>query len=213
MSGPARRFVLGSRSPRRIELLRLLVPADAIDVLPPRSADEPGFDGIHDWPAIERRLTDIARRKSDDVLDQLRSRGARDGSETVITADTTIVVSGSDGRLLVLGQPLDDETWPNVVRSWFRTHYFGKTHAAVTAVCVAAPDGSRQERVVRSRVTMSADGERWLDWYIATGEPRGKAGGYALQGAGSLFIEQIEGSASNVIGLPLRELAEMLGRS
>ena len=57
---------------------------------------------------------------------------------------------------------------------------------------------------------MMPDVEPWLEWYLSTGESLGKAGGYALQGAGSLFIEEVRGSLSNVIGLPVRELAELL---
>jgi septum formation protein len=59
-------------------------------------------------------------------------------------------------------------------------------------------------------VTFGADGQPFLEWYLATGEPRGKAGGYALQGAGSLFVERVNGSPSNVVGLPLRETWEVL---
>ena len=84
-----------------------------------------------------------------------------------------------------------------------------RTHWAVSAVCVALPSGKVAERVVRSEVTFVADVETRLEWYIGTEEPRGKAGGYALQGAGSIFISRVEGSHSNVVGLPLGELMEM----
>jgi septum formation protein len=57
---------------------------------------------------------------------------------------------------------------------------------------------------------MRPDVEPWLDWYIATGEPQGKAGGYAVQGAGSVFVTKIEGSYSNVVGLPLEETLALL---
>jgi septum formation protein len=221
------RLILGSRSPRRLELLRLLVPAEAIEVVPPRSAEEPGFDGLNDWDSIACHLADIARAKCDDVLDQVRQRGVSGPSRAaasasrcavppiVITADTTIVVHENGDRLLVLGQPPANDTWRETVRGWFRDHYSNRTsrnrtHTAVTAVCVAGLDGRREERVVRTEVTFVAEAEKWLDWYLSTGEPRGKAGGYALQGAGSLFVERLEGSPSNVIGLPLREVAEML---
>ena len=63
---------------------------------------------------------------------------------------------------------------------------------------------------MRSEVTFAADGGPFLDWYLSTGEPRGKAGGYALQGAGGLFVERVDGSPSNVVGLPLRETWELL---
>lgn len=213
-----RRWVLGSRSPRRLELLRTIVPADLIEVLPPRSSVEMEFEGLSDWPAIRDRLQEIARTKCDDVLGQVRSAPPADalsddadrGSVIVLTADTTIVVERPEGGCGVLGQPPDDEAWRAVVAEWFRSHYFGRTHVAATAFCLGTLDGPRVERVVRTEVTFAADGERWLEWYLNTGEPRGKAGGYALQGAGSVFIERVNGSLSNVIGLPLREVMEAI---
>jgi septum formation protein len=204
--------VLGSRSPRRRELLAAIVPAERIRVVPPRSAAEPGFDGVHTWPAIEQRLRAIARAKCDDVLGQLAAAGspvAVARVAAVIGADTVIVAAAADGGLMVLGQPPERSDWPDVVRWWFREFYFGKTHTAATALCVAAPGGRRVDRIVRTEVTFRGDGQRWLDWYVATGEPRGKAGGYAIQEAGSIFVERIEGSPSNVVGLPLEAVLEV----
>ena len=63
---------------------------------------------------------------------------------------------------------------------------------------------------MRTDVTFRADAKKWLDWYLDTDEPLGKAGGYALQGAGSLFVEQVTGSISNVVGLPLEAAIECL---
>ena len=95
-------------------------------------------------------------------------------------------------------------------------HLAARLHAAQRHQQVAPrgrqrlPGGRIAERIVRSSVTFYDDIERRLDWYLATGEPRGKAGGYAVQGAASIFISRIEGSLSNVIGLPLRELFDVL---
>lgn len=199
------KLVLGSRSPRRLELLSYIVPPDHIAVVPPRQTEEADFAGLNTEAAIETRLREIARTKNDDVRSQLAP-----GWQAVLTADTTIVGRTEAGQPVVLAQPPDDDSWRDVVRGWFRDCYFGRTHAALTAVCVTAPDGRRFERVVRSEVTFVADGEPFLEWYLATGEPRGKAGGYALQGAGSLFVERVHGSPSNVVGLPLRETWELL---
>jgi septum formation protein len=202
-------YVLGSRSPRRLELLRQIVPAEAIEVLPPRRADEAGFTGLSAWPPIAHRLEQIVRVKCEDVLEQLKSRPA-DPARMVITADTIVVVGESDDRLRVLGQPPDDASWPDVVRRWFREHYAGKTHTVATQLCVAPPDRPPLFRIVKSSVTFYDDVDRWLEWYLTTGESRGKAGGYALQEAGSIFVSKIDGSLSNVVGLPLRELQEIL---
>lgn|GEM_PF-40775 len=204
--------VLGSRSPRRLELLQLLIPADSIRVLPPKSRQESGFDGLDDWPSIESRLAEIAHTKCDDVLAQLKAQSEieiDEQSAAVLTADTIIVVSEENGRLRVLGQPPEDDTWCDVVRDWFHRYYLGRTHTAATAICVATPAGRRVERVVTSRVTfhdVDAQTESRIEWYLATGESQGKAGGYALQGAGGVFIAAVEGSVNNVVGLPLREL-------
>uniref|UniRef100_A0A7C2PBF4 dTTP/UTP pyrophosphatase n=1 Tax=Schlesneria paludicola TaxID=360056 RepID=A0A7C2PBF4_9PLAN len=218
------RYILGSRSPRRRELLARLVPVTSIEVVPPARAEEPGFDGLSDWPSIRAHLQEIARHKAEQVRQQI---GRETAAATIITADTTIVCgSGANlpgdsldpagvlqPPLLVLGQPPERDDWTDVVRGWFHTHYAGRTHMAATAVCVVSREGTVSERVVTTAVTIRHDVDRWLEWYLGTGEPRGKAGGYALQGAGSVFVTQVTGSLSNVVGLPLEALAEMLGIS
>jgi septum formation protein len=198
-------LILGSRSPRRLELLSLLVPRDQIEVRAPKSPDEAGFEGLATESEIEHRLQQIARDKSADVAAQFSN-----DSPAILTADTTIVGWDADGRLAVLGQPPDDDTWPDVVREWFHTYYLGRTHVALTAVCLRTPDGHLHEAVARSEVTFRSADEATLDWYLATGESRGKAGGYGLQGAADVFVERIVGSPSNIVGLPLRETAELL---
>ena len=200
------KLILGSRSPRRLELLSYLVPPAQIVVIPPRATDEAGFDGLHDRAAIEQRLREIARTKCNDVRAQLA-----DGWLALLTADTVIVGAHDDGSLAVLGQP-PGQDWQDTVREWFERYYLGRTHLALTSVCIAAPDGRTDECLVASEVRFRADAQPFLDWYLSTGEPQGKAGGYALQGAGSLFVEQVIGSISNVVGLPLRETAATLQR-
>ena len=180
---------------------------ERIEVVPPPKAEEPGFAHLHEWPQIERQLRRVARLKCDAVLAAIDKRGDARGT-VVVTADTIIVASADDGRLVVLGQPPEDQCWPAVVRDWFHRYLFGKTHTAATGLCVAEGGGRRIERVVQSLVTFQTADDRLLDWYIATGEPLGKAGGYALQDAGSIFVERVEGSISNVVGLPLKELLE-----
>jgi len=203
-------FVLASRSPRRRELLGLLVPADRIAVLPPRDATEPGFDGLHELATIERRLAEIARRKAASVADQTAAKNAPDaGRKVIIAADTTIVAAAADGTLHVLGQPPETDSWKEVVRLWFREYYAGRTHRALTALCVHGPRGEIVERIVSTEVSIIDDVESRLEWYIETEEPRGKAGGYAIQGAGSIFISRVSGSLSNVVGLPLETLLDV----
>ena len=205
-------IILGSRSPRRLELLGRIVAPERIQVLPPRSDDEASFEGLDDWASIRDQIQNIARDKCHDVLAQWRDsqRDSENTNETVVVAaDTVIVVTLADARLKVLGQPPDEENWKETVRDWFRNGFAGKTHVAATALCVASSQGEEVERVVTSEVTFHNDVDRWLDWYLDSGEPKGKAGGYALQGAGDIFIAGVKGSQSNVIGLPLRDLMEI----
>lgn len=198
-------IILASRSPRRRELLALLVPAEAIRVMPPANADEAGFHGLNSLAEIERQLLSIATAKRDDVLNQLGEERSRC---CVIAADTVVVVGEQDGARQVLGQP-PERDWQSTARRWFLEHYAGRTHLVLTGLSVAAPH--RQiERIIASRVTFRSDVEVDLDWYLATGEPQGKAGGYAIQGLGSLFVERVEGSLTNVVGLPLEELRRIL---
>jgi septum formation protein len=219
MTSGQQRIILGSRSPRRLELLRLIVPPDSIAVVPPACTDEPDFSDTRDWPAIEGRLAEIARRKCDDVLGQV----AAGGFAAVIAADTVIVADAAldgpaashpskdaDGNPVVLGQPPAGDDWQAVVREWFERYLLGRDHVAASAVCVEDANGRRRECLVKTRVSFDLSAKRWLDWYLGTGEPRGKAGGYAIQGAGGLFVSGVDGSLSNVIGLPIRELFAML---
>jgi len=110
----------------------------------------------------------------------------------------------------VLGKPPNDDTWSSTVRTWFCDYYAGRAHEAATCVIVVTADRRECRRIVRTRVTFDAQAvHRWLEWYLETCESRGKAGGYGIQGAGGVFVSQVEGSLSNVVGLPLGELLEM----
>lgn len=211
-------WILGSRSPRRLELLRSIVPEATIRVRAPRSPDEAGFEGLSTFPQIHERLREVTRRKSEDVLEQARQAGEwpADGSvglqALLVSADTTVIVGEAEHALTVLGQPPEDGEWTTVVRDWFRRHLLGRTHRVSTCVRLVTSQGGIGEEVVTSRVAFPAEGERWLEWYLGTGESRGKAGGYAIQGAGSVFVSELQGSLSNVIGLPLLELMTLAER-
>ena len=203
------RLILGSRSPRRRELLEMLVSPQSIEVRPPLSSEELGFDGLTSWLEIAQRLQRIAREKNDDVIAQLALPGGE--TEFVLTADTAIVAGDVQTGLQVLGQPPNDDSWHAVVRHWFRDLYAGRSHIAATAICLTERlSGRRLERIVQSHVWVRDDVESLLDWYLATDEPLGKAGGYALQGLASVFVTRVEGSITNVVGLPLEALVEML---
>ena len=204
--------IVGSRSPRRLELLRAIVPENLLTVCPPRDSDEAGFDGLRTLDAIEQRVREIVAAKREDVIAQLPGH-ASEPEVIVVAADTTVVVPAQvAGEWTTLGQPPGDDTWRDVVRDWFRHHLAGRTHVVMTGVSVSRVSLGKSdsqvhtlERVCRTRVTMRGNVDDWIEWYLDTGEPIGKAGGYAIQGAGSVFVTQVEGSLSNVIGLPLED--------
>jgi septum formation protein len=216
-------IILGSRSPRRLELLSHLVPRDRIVVCSPESSDEAGFEDLSTRGEFDERILDIARAKLDDVLKQIETEDSTiietAESVLVLTGDTTVIATGPDGRQVSLGQPPDDSL-DETVRLWFRDYFAGKTHEVVSGVCLArVPIENRipqrenlrvLTRVCSTKVTMRKDVDQLLDWYLKTGESRGKAGGYAIQGAASVFVTRIEGSLSNVVGLPLEETLAML---
>jgi septum formation protein len=122
-----------------------------------------------------------------------------EAGDVVVAADTTVAL---DRR--ILAKPADAADARRMLRA-----LSGRSHDVHTAVAVRV--GERVvSAVVTTRVCMVELGDDDLDWYIATGEPLDKAGAYALQEGGGLFVERIEGSASNVVGLPLAVLAELL---
>lgn len=186
----SRRIVLASRSPRRIDLLsRLGVQPDVI----PADIDESPFEKEDPIAYVER----LAREKAREVWTQLDSH---DGDVVVIAADTTVDI---DGR--ILGQPVDETDMRRMLRL-----LSARTHRVHTGVAVISSTGESAE-VVSSLVTFHPMTDETLEWYIATGEPRGKAGSYAIQGLGGTLVAGMRGSMSNVVGLPLRETARLLG--
>lgn len=208
-------IIIGSRSPRRLELLQLIADSSRLVVLPPRNAEEPGFDSLVEMAEFETRCHEIVELKRQDVVRQLVEGDARDQGCVVVCADTTVIVKDDSGKLLALGQPDEQHDWQAEVRGWFRDYLAGQTHFVLSAVSVSLCDETgKVSRTLNqsclTSVTMRDDVDDWLDWYIQTGEPLGKAGGYAIQGAGSVMVTKVEGSYSNVVGLPIENTVEML---
>lgn len=182
------RLVLASGSPRRRELLALLgVPFDVIPV----DLDESARPGESPHDLVRRLAIDKAGSVAVSDLDVL--------DVVVLAADTTVEVAGE-----ILGKPVDADDARRMLRS-----LSARTHQVHTAVAVRR--GVRTEHdIVTTFVTMSPMTEASIEWYVATGEPFDKAGAYAIQGAGGAFVTAIEGSASNVVGLPLTTVVELL---
>ncbi len=185
---PAPRLVLASSSPRRREILEtlgLVFEIRASDV------EESLLSGESPYDAAERLAREKARRVS-----------ASEPGAIVVAADTIVVL---EGRPLV--KPADREDAVRMLRE-----LRGRRHEVVTGLAVARDAALRSGRDVTG-VVFAPMTEEEIRLYAASGEPDDKAGAYALQGIGSLFIERVEGSPSNVIGLPVRLLARLLGEA
>lgn len=121
--------------------------------------------------------------------------------ELIIGADTTVDLDST-----IMGKPDDDAHARSMLRRLSR-----RTHRVHTGVAVRLGDRHLAD-VCTTAVTFVALDETTIDWYVATGEPLGKAGSYALQGAGAALVCGVEGSVSNVIGLPLHVVVGLAGR-
>ena len=181
------RLVLASASPRRAALLARA--GYAFDILP-ADVDESRQPGEPAPDYVDR----LARRKAAAVATRHMDR-------IVIGADTAVVIDGE-----VLGKPRDAGDAVRMLRG-----LSGKAHQVLTGVAVqhAARCVSAVERTV---VHFAELDDAQIAWYVGTGEPSDKAGAYGLQGSGARFVTRIEGSRSNVIGLPLGRLDELLGQ-
>lgn len=178
-------LILGSGSPRRLELLAVLgLTPDAVR---PPDIDEDPLKAELPRAYVER----ITRAKAAAV------DAAPD--DVVLAADTTVAV----GRR-ILGKPADAEE----ARKFLRL-LGGRRHRVYTGVAVKRGD-KLSVRVVESRVKMKRLSEIELEGYIATGDWQGKAGGYSIQGPAGAFIPWISGSHSAIVGLPLAETAQLL---
>jgi septum formation protein len=182
------RLILASASPRRAELLK--AAGFAFDVSP-ADVDEIPRDGEAPELYTGRVALDKARHVS-------RLHPSRDVA--VLAADTEVV---SDGR--VLGKPADAKDAARMLRL-----LSGQAHEVLTAVVVIS-DRVERTSVDRTLVRFSPMSDAEIEWYVASGEPMGKAGGYGIQGRGARFIDRIEGSWSTVVGLPVHTVHRLLG--
>ena len=203
------RVILGSRSPRRKELLGSIVGHDQLVIKPPVTPEEPGFLGLHQETEIEHRLLDIVQLKHSDVCQQIAADASNevfasiDSAPFVVVADTIVVAEINREQRVVLGQPEPDR-WQDDVREWLRNRLSNQTHEVWTGVLVSQL-GQTSTCIVKSAVTFCEINNELIEWYISTRESLGKAGGYAIQGFAAAFVTQLRGSLTNVIGLPVME--------
>ena len=179
-------IVLASASPRRRELLEQIgvdYRVQAVDI------DESARPG----EAMEDLVLRVAR-------DKARAAAALVGpGRPVLGADTLVAVAG-----VIMGKPADRDAAFDML-----SRLSGREHEVMTAVALVQ-DGREAWRVNHSRVVFRELAPAEMEAYWATGEPQGKAGGYAIQGRAAMFVRRLEGSYSGVMGLPLFETAELL---
>jgi septum formation protein len=179
------RLVLASSSPRRAALLRAAgFEFHAIPV----NVDE----SVHPGESAEAYVARLAETKA-------AAAGPLVSDDVVLGADTSVVIRGH-----ILGKPVNSADARRMLRL-----LSGRTHEVLTGVCVQR-GRRRLLHVEPSRVRMAPMSEAEMTWYVETGEPMDKAGGYAVQGLASRFIDGIDGSYSNVVGLPVASLYNLL---
>jgi septum formation protein len=183
-------LVLASASPRRQELL-----ADLGLVFAVRPADI--NESVHSGELGTDYVLRLAREKAAAVAGT---------GELVIAADTTVDLNGE-----LLGKPVDEDDARALMRKLSNSVHH--VHTGVCALAIDADGTLRDEStVVTTAVTFAPVPDAWIDWYIATGEPFDKAGGYGMQGSAAIFVHRIDGSPTNVIGLPLDATASLVAR-
>jgi len=178
------RLILASGSPRRRQLLEL-IGLDHVVVT----------SGVDESPLPGESAVHFAVRAASDKALAVADRG---GSLPVLGADTVVEVDG-----LLLGKPTSDEDAKSMLRA-----LSGRAHRVHTGLALAAAGGlaSLVDTATVHFLPMTA---AQISWYVATGEPADKAGAYAVQGCGGLFVRAVEGSPMTVVGLPVHRLAEL----
>jgi septum formation protein len=186
-------LVLASGSPRRIELLQQagiepyrIFPAD-VDETPLR-AEHPR--------SLAKRLS---REKAEKAFESLRKEADFPGA-FILAADTVVAV----GRRILPKTELTAEA-SNCLQL-----LSGRSHRVYSGVCLITPEGKQRQRLGETRVRFKRLAKDELDSYLASGEWRGKAGGYAVQGLAGTFVVKLSGSYTNVVGLPLYETVGLL---
>jgi septum formation protein len=184
-------LLLASASPRRLALVREIVDERRILALASDHEEhrEPG-------ETPEQRVRRLAREKAEIVTALEYPRSVR----AILGADTEVVIDGES-----LGKPVSADDARRMLRL-----LAGRSHRVITGIAVLAPHGETVVDSVSTEVTFREMSDAEVDGYAASGEPMGKAGAYAIQGRGGMFVSRIDGSYTNVVGLPVERVAELL---
>ena len=187
-------LVLASASPRRLQLLQQiglepdrLIPADIDES--PQKAEVPR--------SLAKRL---ARTKAEVAARLIARKGEDLGNAYILAADTVVSI----GRRILPKTELLDEA------SMCLSLLSGRNHRVYTGLCLITPKGAVRQKLVDTRVRFKRLSREERDSYLASGEWRGKAGGYAIQGLAGSFVVRLVGSYSSVVGLPLSETTALL---
>lgn len=179
-------LLLASGSPRRRELLASVLGSIDVEAADIDETPRPGESAVE-------LVVRLAEDKATVVAERHRGR-------TVIAADTVVVVDGA-----ILGKPVDREDAAEMLR-----RLSGRVHQTITGIAVSR-DGSCMSRIEVTDVSFRPIDAAAIEWYLATGEADDKAGAYGIQGRAGLFIDRIDGSYQNVVGLPLAALDALMG--
>lgn len=187
------KLVLASSSPRRLALLQQagIEP----DALRPVTIDETPRKGEVPRSLVRR----LGKAKAEAACRLVREEEQLSGS-LILTADTTVAVGR---RVIAKTEMLDEAAAALQLLS-------GRSHRVYTAVYLVLPKGQMRQTVVETRVRFKRLSREEIESYLASGEWRGKAGGYAVQGIAGAFVRKIIGSYTNIVGLPLTEVVNML---
>ena len=187
------KLILASGSPRRLALLEQIglspdhiIAADIDEA--PRKAEHPR--------SLARRLAEEKAERAADIAKE----DPEIGKGYVLAGDTVVAVGR---RILPKAELLDEATYCLRLLS-------GRTHKVFTGVCLITPKGKSRNLVVETRVRFKLISNHELEHYLASGEWRGKAGGYAIQGLAGAFVVRLVGSYPAVVGLPLQQVATLL---
>ncbi len=187
------KLILASASPRRLTLLAQVgVEPDA---LRPASIDETARRGEMPRGLVAR----LARAKAETARDQIAND--KDIADAFVLAADTVVAVGR--RILMKPQHIEEAAASLQLLS-------GRSHRVLTGLCLITPDDRVRTKIVDTRVRFKHLSRNEIESYIASREWRGKAGGYAIQGLAGCFVQKIQGSYTNVVGLPLTEVVGML---
>jgi septum formation protein len=187
---------LASQSPRRRQLLEQIGIRHEL-LLPEADEDSEALEAVRPGEAPAAYVQRVTALKLDAALARLRRRGLP--SAPVLCSDTTVAL----GRT-IYGKPVDAADAQRMLRE-----LSGRTHRVLTAIAVQS-GRTRRQALSDSRVRFAPMTAAQIRAYVASGEPIGKAGAYAVQGRAAAYIEHIAGSYTGIMGLPLHETATLL---